>query len=59
MKQIFLAINHCHSKGIIHRDLKLENIIIREIPYSEKEDLYDVKIIDFGLSKILTGPRKL
>ena len=59
MKQIFLAINHCHCKGIVHRDLKLENIIIREIPDSEKDDLYDVKIIDFGLSKILTGPRKL
>lgn len=43
--QIALAIGHLHKKGIVHRDLKLENILIDKDGY--------LKIIDFGLAKIL------
>jgi serum/glucocorticoid-regulated kinase 2 len=43
--QITLAIGYLHSKGICHRDMKLENIMIDEIGY--------LKLIDFGLAKIL------
>lgn len=46
-KQFMLGINYCHSKGIVHRDLKPENFL-----YETKEPNSDVKIIDFGLSKI-------
>ena len=28
MHQIFLAINHCHQKSIVHRDVKPENILL-------------------------------
>ena len=40
-----MAIGKLHEKGIMHRDLKLENIMIDETGY--------VKIIDYGLAKIL------
>jgi tRNA A-37 threonylcarbamoyl transferase component Bud32 len=43
--QIALAIGHLHKQGIVHRDLKLENILIDKDGY--------LKIIDFGLAKIL------
>jgi serine/threonine protein kinase len=33
-----------HSKNIMHRDLKLENILLR------KDNDYDCVIADFGLS---------
>jgi serine/threonine protein kinase len=36
-----------HKKGIIHRDLKLENILVDMDGY--------LKIIDFGLAKMLDG----
>jgi serine/threonine protein kinase len=44
-RQIILGIQHMHSKNIIHRDIKLENILI---------DLNNnIKICDFGISLIL------
>ena len=33
-----------HSKGFMHRDLKLENIM-----FKDDENLESLKIIDFGL----------
>lgn len=47
-KMILMALNYCHSQNIVHRDLKPENFL-----YSTNEESSDLKIIDFGLSKIL------
>jgi serine/threonine protein kinase len=43
-------VRYLHKKGIIHRDLKPENIV-----YTEKSGLPVVKIIDFGVSQIITN----
>ena len=44
-KQIILALKYIHSHNIIHRDIKLDNILI---------DLdNNIKICDFGVSKII------
>lgn len=42
MAQIFRGIAYIHSKNVIHRDLKLANILL--------DDEYQVKIADFGLA---------
>ena len=52
-KQIMSAIAYCHEKGIVHRDMKLENILFS----TESEDS-PIKIIDFGLS-VLLGKKDL
>ena len=56
MKQIVEAIAYIHSFNIIHRDLKLENIMVNFDSEKDKQDLNmmraKIKIIDFGVSKI-------
>jgi tRNA A-37 threonylcarbamoyl transferase component Bud32 len=40
-KQLVSAVTHCHERGIVHRDIKLENILM------DKHGI--IKLIDFGL----------
>ena len=47
MKQILCSVRYIHSKGIIHRDLKLENFLFS----SKDPETSELKMIDFGLSK--------
>ena len=47
IRQTTKALEHIHSKGIVHRDLKLENIMLAR--KCEKGPL-SVKLIDFGIS---------
>ena len=42
---MILAIGYLHEKGIAHRDLKLENVLVDSSGY--------IKIIDYGLAKML------
>lgn len=57
MKQILNGLNEFHSKNILHRDLKLNNILVNFPSEHDKISLNmlnaTVKIIDFGLSSIL------
>jgi calcium-dependent protein kinase len=46
IKQMLCSVRYIHSKGIIHRDLKLENFL-----FSDTGADSELKMIDFGLSK--------
>nr|XP_019567028.1 PREDICTED: NUAK family SNF1-like kinase 2 [Rhinolophus sinicus] len=43
-RQIVSAVRYCHQNGVVHRDLKLENILL--------DANGNIKIADFGLSNL-------
>ncbi|CDW85720.1 serine threonine protein kinase [Stylonychia lemnae] len=55
MGQILLVVDFMHSHNIVHRDLKLDNILVR----SKQEGQYDIRIADFGLSCQIQQGQKL
>jgi serine/threonine protein kinase len=50
-KQIITGIKYCHAKNVLHRDIKLDNILLTSQG--------TVKICDFGVSKLITKPKEL
>jgi serine/threonine protein kinase len=48
LRQVAQALIEAHDKGVLHRDLKPANIMV--VPLSSGED---VKVLDFGLAKVL------
>jgi len=44
------AVQHAHQKGVMHRDLKPNNILVTNVDGQSVP-----KVIDFGLAKALTG----
>jgi serine/threonine protein kinase len=52
--QIAQGLNYLHSYGVLHRDLKPDNIML-----SDSSENATIKIMDFGLSKILAPQEKV
>jgi len=46
--KIVSAISYLHSVNVVHRDLKPENLLLKN-----PTDIHEIKIADFGLSKIV------
>ncbi len=45
-EQILRAVSHLHARRVLHRDLKLENVMV-----TDQQD-WHVTIVDFGLSRV-------
>ncbi len=51
MQQVLRALEHAHTRQVVHRDLKPDNIMLVERDSDSPED--EVKILDFGLAMLL------
>jgi calcium/calmodulin-dependent protein kinase I len=49
VRQLCEALAYLHERGIVHRDLKLENLLLK------KKGGLEIKLADFGLSKLYSG----
>lgn len=50
-QQILSGMDYCHHSKVIHRDIKLENLLL--------DEKNNIKVIDFGLSAIASHHKKL
>jgi serine/threonine protein kinase len=50
IKSVLAGLRHAHDKGVVHRDIKPDNIYL-----ARKEGEQVVKILDFGIAKLYAG----
>lgn len=48
IRQLLAATNYCHTRGIMHRDVKPQNMMLSKAPSAW--DTPELKMIDFGLA---------
>jgi serine/threonine-protein kinase len=55
MRQVLAGLKHAHASGVVHRDVKPENILVHERAGTDGYDAEGiVKVTDFGLGKAAT-----
>merc|ERR1719390_611992 len=46
IRTLCIGLEHCHRKGVIHLDIKPENVL-----YADKSDESALKLCDFGIAQ--------
>jgi predicted Ser/Thr protein kinase len=55
--QLAEALHYIHKQGVVHCDIKTENILISEEDHEGKRAKTVIKLLDFGLARSLTASR--
>jgi serine/threonine-protein kinase len=53
------ALAHVHAHGVVHRDVKLENVLVTDEFFRRPEDPSTLKLIDFGIAVRSKNPHPL
>ncbi|MEO7729545.1 MAG: serine/threonine-protein kinase [Kofleriaceae bacterium] len=55
--QVAEALHYIHKQGVVHCDIKTENILVTEEEHEGKRNKTVIKLLDFGLARSLTASR--
>ena len=47
IKQVLLGLNYMHLNNIVHRDMKLSNIVMKH----NNQNNYEIRVTDFGFAR--------
>ncbi|HMG57863.1 MAG TPA: serine/threonine-protein kinase [Kofleriaceae bacterium] len=56
VRQVASAVSAAHARGVVHRDLKPSNLFLLGAPGGAPGGAIDVRVLDFGISKVLGDP---
>lgn len=59
LAQVLAGAAEIHRTGLVHRDIKLENIVVSERFWDSPRELGTLKLVDFGIAAPMDNPHPL
>jgi serine/threonine-protein kinase len=59
LDQVSQSLGEAHANGIVHRDMKPENVFIETRPGAGNQSEDYVKVLDFGIAKMISGEKEV
>jgi tRNA A-37 threonylcarbamoyl transferase component Bud32 len=61
LDQVAQSLGEAHANGIVHRDMKPENVFIESRPVGSTGNRVEdhVKVLDFGIAKMISGEKEV
>ncbi|MEZ4241799.1 MAG: serine/threonine-protein kinase [Myxococcota bacterium] len=54
LRQVLLGLDVAHQRGVVHRDLKPDNVLLDAL--TERDGVPRIRVADFGIAKVAGGP---